>query len=78
MLVVGSVLEGGGAAEAGIAAGDHIVAIDGVPVSTMDFGGAMQRIRGPVGTTVVLTIRHNHQDRNVTVARRLVQAPDRP
>jgi len=78
VLLVGSVLPGGGAADAGIVAGDQILAIDGVSVGTMDFQGAMQRIRGPVGTTVVLMVKHEAKDQTVPVTRRLVQAPASP
>jgi hypothetical protein len=79
VLVVGQVLEGGGAVAAGIVAGDEILAIDGTPVGNMDFNGAMQRIRGPAGTTVVLRLkRANRNEENVTVTRRKVQAPAPP
>lgn len=78
VLVVGKVLEGGGAAAAGILVGDEILAIDGVSVGTMDFNAAMQRIRGPVGTTVIVAVRRDRRDRDVTVTRRLVQAPATP
>jgi hypothetical protein len=58
-LVVGQVIPGGGAAEAGLAAGDGIVRIDGVPVVEMGFGGAINRIRGPENSRVVLSIRRS-------------------
>ena len=57
VLVVGRVLPKSGAEEAGIKAGDRIVRIDGQPVGDLDFNGVVQLIRGPVGTTVRLTIR---------------------
>lgn len=56
-LVLGRVMEGGGAAEAGLAVGDGIVRIDGVPVVELGFGGSINRIRGPENSRVVLSIR---------------------
>lgn len=81
VLVVGQVIDGGGAAEAGIVPGDAILAIDATSVTTMDFNGAMQRIRGPAGTTVVLRVKSSRGEpgeRDVVVTRRLVRAPAPP
>lgn len=56
-LLIGQVLPGGGAAEAGLAEGDAVLAIDGTLVTELGFDGAIGRIRGPEGSTVTLTIR---------------------
>jgi C-terminal processing protease CtpA/Prc len=56
-LVIGRVLEGGGAAEVGLAVGDAVLAVDGVPVQTLGFQGSIEWIRGPEGSTVRLTVR---------------------
>ncbi|TKC94149.1 carboxypeptidase regulatory-like domain-containing protein [Polyangium fumosum] len=56
-LVIGQVLPGGGAANAGLGPGDAIVAIDGAPVLDLGFEGAVQRIRGPEGSLVRLSVR---------------------
>lgn len=56
-LIIGQVIQGGGAAEAGLAAGDAIVAIDGKTVTELGFDDAVQRIRGPVGSRVTLAVR---------------------
>ncbi|MBW2455464.1 MAG: carboxypeptidase regulatory-like domain-containing protein [Deltaproteobacteria bacterium] len=56
-LVIGRVIEGGGAAAAGLVEGDVILAVEGVSVVELGFGGSINRIRGPEGSTVVLTIR---------------------
>jgi len=45
------------AARAGIREGDIIVKVDGVPTEELGFDTTAQRIRGPVGTEVTLTIR---------------------
>ncbi|MBK8256579.1 MAG: carboxypeptidase regulatory-like domain-containing protein [Polyangiaceae bacterium] len=57
LLLIGQILPGGGAAEVGLAPGDGVLAIDGVPVTDLGFEGAIDRIRGPEGSTVLLTIR---------------------
>lgn len=56
-LVMGQVIPGGGAAEAGLQPGDAIVSIDGTNVVEMGFPTAVQRIRGPEGSRVLLGIR---------------------
>ncbi len=45
-----------GAAAAGIVAGDVITAVDGMSVATIGLDGAISRIRGTAGTTVVITL----------------------
>jgi carboxypeptidase family protein/PDZ domain-containing protein len=55
-LRVASVLPDGGAAEAGLQAGDEIVEIDGVPASRLALDEAVPMLRGPEGTTVTLAI----------------------
>ncbi|PTL78631.1 S41 family peptidase [Vitiosangium sp. GDMCC 1.1324] len=44
------------AARAGIRAGDELVAIDGESTQGMDLGDVLQRMRGPAGKRVLLTI----------------------
>jgi protocatechuate 3,4-dioxygenase beta subunit len=56
-LVIGEVMEGGGAREAGLVADDAIVAIERQPVTEVGFEGSVQRIRGPEGSSVLLTVR---------------------
>lgn len=56
VMVIGRVLEGGGAAEVGLRAGDAVMAVEGVPVRTLGFEGTIQRIRGPEGSVVHLTV----------------------
>lgn len=57
VLVVQRALPGGGAEKAGLAAGDAILSIDGAPVGQLGMEGAIQAIRGPVGTSVRLDVR---------------------
>jgi hypothetical protein len=56
-LVITELIPGGGAARAGLVVDDTIVAVDGVAVSDLGFGPAIQGIRGPEGTTVSITLR---------------------
>ena len=56
-LRVMQVAPGGGAAEVGIAAGDDILLVDGRPVAEVGFKGAIDMIRGPEGSTVILGLR---------------------
>ncbi len=69
-LKVTGVVPGGGAEAAGIVAGDQIVAIDGVPVTTLGMDGAVSRIRGVVHTTVSVAIKRGEQTLPLVVERR--------
>jgi membrane-associated protease RseP (regulator of RpoE activity) len=72
-LVVTRVAPGGGAADAGLAPGDAILGVDGERVTDLGFTGAVDAIRGPEGTTVLLSIRRGERTFDVRVARRLVR-----
>ncbi|MFL5357846.1 carboxypeptidase regulatory-like domain-containing protein [Archangium sp.] len=56
-LVLGQVFPGGGADEAGLTTGDSIVRINGRPVVELGFTNAVQSIRGPEGSKLVLGVR---------------------
>ncbi|HEU5056328.1 MAG TPA: carboxypeptidase regulatory-like domain-containing protein, partial [Kofleriaceae bacterium] len=66
-LVVQKILPGGGAEKAGLTAGDAIVSVDGAPVIKLGMEGAIQAIRGPVGSTVALAVRKAGQGDPVTM-----------
>jgi carboxyl-terminal processing protease len=53
-----SVLEGTPGESAGLVVGDEILAVDGIPTSSMDSETTAMSIRGEAGTEVVLLIRH--------------------
>jgi hypothetical protein len=72
-VVVTAVAPRGGAAEAGLAPGDLIVRVDGRSVEELGFGGAVDAIRGPEGTTVLLTLRRGRTSLEVRVPRRIVR-----
>ncbi|WP_163989142.1 carboxypeptidase regulatory-like domain-containing protein [Pyxidicoccus caerfyrddinensis] len=74
-LVMGQIIPGGGAHEAGLQPGDSIVSIDGTKVVEMDFASAVQAIRGPEGSRVLLGIRRAGRSdvEDVWVVRRKIQ-----
>jgi len=73
-LTVVSPIEGTPAAEAGIRAGDVIVAIDGEATDDMTLMDAVKRLRGPKGSTVTVTIfREGWQEgREITLERDVI------
>lgn len=56
-IIVVSPVDGSPAARAGILAGDIILSVDGMPVGADDLDDTAGRMRGPVGTRVVLGLR---------------------
>jgi len=56
-MVIMNVSLGGGAAEAGLVAGDIILSIDGQGVEPLGFVGSIQLIRGPEDTIVTLVVK---------------------
>jgi carboxyl-terminal processing protease len=62
--------------KAGLMAGDHITAVDGMATEGLLVDKAVERIRGPRGTPVVLTIsREGGEPRDVTVVRGRIEIP---
>ncbi|HEY1878036.1 MAG TPA: S41 family peptidase [Rhizomicrobium sp.] len=70
-LKVVSPKDGTPAAKAGIRTDDRISAIDGVPVEGTEFIEAIDRMRGPVGSSVTLTIQREGEKKpfNVSLVR---------
>jgi hypothetical protein len=66
------IVPGSGAFDAGIEFGDHIVAIDGVPVTQLGVDRAFASLRGQAGTTVAVTLRRDQRDIQLVVERRLL------
>jgi len=73
-VMVEDVVHTGPAAAAGLLAGDRILAVDGVPFSDPDTDLVRERLRGPVGTTVNLTVLRGNT-RNVALERDLIIMP---
>ena len=76
-LTVTSPMIGTPAYEAGILAGDQIVAIDGETTEGMDYEEARRRMRGEPGDPVTLAIVHPGQTaaRDVTIVRAIIKIP---
>jgi carboxyl-terminal processing protease len=78
-IVILSVIVGSPAESAGLQAHDSIYAIDGIPVSTNEGISAVERIRGPRGSTVLLeVVTPNEGARQIRVTRERVLAADVP
>ena len=61
-LVIVAPLAGSPAAKAGLRTGDLVLATDGVPLDGLTVDGARERIRGPKGTIVTLSIQRGSDD----------------
>ena len=73
-LLVISPIEGTPGEQSGIKSGDQIVGIDGQPTKDMPLDGAVSKIRGPEGTTVVLSIkRGNEEPKDYSLVRSNIQ-----
>jgi carboxyl-terminal processing protease len=57
------------ALEAGILPGDAIIGINGENVSALPLRDVSGRLKGPIGTTVKLTVRRSKDEQNLTVRR---------
>jgi len=66
-LTVVSPIEGTPAYEAGLKAGDTILKIDGEPARDISIMDAVDKIRGPKGSEVELTVLHEDENKPVTI-----------
>lgn len=67
-LIIRRIVEGGGAARAGLQPGDLVLAVDGTPVTTLGFGGTIDHIRGVEGTTVILSVQRRGAEAPTDIA----------
>ncbi|MGB3536299.1 MAG: carboxyl-terminal processing protease CtpA [Microcoleaceae cyanobacterium] len=58
-LTVIAPIDGSPASDAGIVPRDRIVKIDGVPTDQLTLDEAAEQMRGPAGSTVILTVQHS-------------------
>lgn len=72
LLLVG-VLKGGPAWESKLAVGDRITHVDGTSVKGLDLDAAANRLQGPEGSSVTITVLRGQESRNLTLARRPVE-----
>ncbi|PQO41851.1 hypothetical protein C5Y96_00315 [Blastopirellula marina] len=66
-MVIITPLAGAPAYEAGIQAGDIVLAIDGVDLNGEDFDKSLERLHGETGTPVTLTVKHIGQEDPVDI-----------
>ena len=76
ILTVVTPLRGSPAEKAGLLPGDEILAADGVSLAGLGFLEAVEKVRGPKGSTVKLTIRRNGTEFTVSVMRDVVTVPE--
>jgi carboxyl-terminal processing protease len=69
--------EGGPAEEAGLLAGDVILAVDGISIVELDMDAALMLVRGPAESEVTLTIKREGEAEpfDVVVTRRRIEVP---
>ncbi len=70
-------LPGSPAEEVGLQPNDHVLAVDGVPTRGKSLEEVVREVRGPAGTTVVLTIEREGETgtRDVAIVRRTIVVP---
>ncbi|MEB3339880.1 carboxyl-terminal processing protease CtpA [Okeania sp.] len=74
-VIVISPLEGSPAETAGIQAGDRVIKIDGHPTTEFSLDEAANRMRGTIGSSVVLTIlkKSRNQPQDITIIREQIE-----
>lgn len=74
-IIVVAPLEGSPAQKAGIRAGDAIVKVDGASTFGWTLGQAIEKIRGPKGTKVLLSVAHKDETdlKDISVSRDTIQ-----
>ena len=68
-VVVSAPIDGSPADEAGVKTGDVIVAVDGEAVEGEDVSRIAEKVRGPEGSTVELTVRRGEDERSFKLKR---------
>src|SRR5262249_31568702 len=64
------VLDGGPAMAAGLHLGDVLVRIDGLDVQGLSMTDCVQRLRGPEGSRVLVTVRREHEGIDLMITRK--------
>lgn len=72
LLLVG-ILKGGPAWDAKLLSGDRITHVDGQSVAGLDLDAAANRLQGPEGSSVTITVLREGVSRNLTLTRRPVE-----
>jgi len=75
-VLVVSPLAGSPALKAGVQPGDRITHVDGVSILELDLQKGVEKIRGPIGSTVTLTIERNGSTIEIKVVRAKITLPE--
>jgi len=76
LLTVTRVIRGSPAIAAGLAEGDVLTAVDGTSTSGMTLQDVVAKVRGPKGSTVVLSIERGGAPQDISVVRDVIQRED--
>ncbi|HVW67283.1 MAG TPA: S41 family peptidase [Candidatus Peribacteraceae bacterium] len=76
ILTIVAPISGSPAEKANLQPGDQILAVDGTDITNIGFLQAVNKIRGPKGTTITLHIRRNGSEFDVKVTRDTIQLPE--
>ena len=71
-MVIVSPLDGSPAEEAGLRAGDQILAIDGTPTTGESVSSLVFTVRGEAGTDVTLTVERGDDELDITITRAVI------
>lgn len=74
-VVVAAPIEGSPAEQEGVRTGDVIVAVNGEGVREQEISKIAERVRGPEGTEVEITILRNEEEKDFTLERAEIQSP---
>ena len=74
-VVVAAPIEGSPAEEAGISSDDVLLAVDGKSVRGDDVSEVVEKVKGPEGTSVELTVRHEGEKRKYDLQRAEISSP---
>jgi carboxyl-terminal processing protease len=71
-MVIVAPLDGSPAEDAGLRAGDQVLAIDGASTVGESVSSLVYRVRGEAGTDVTLTVRRDGEELDITITRALI------
>ncbi|CAN5297272.1 S41 family peptidase [soil metagenome] len=74
-VVVAAPIDGSPAEEAGISSEDVLLAVDGKSVMGDDVSEVVEKVKGPEGTSVELTVRHEGEKREYDLQRAEISSP---
>lgn len=74
-IVVSSPIEGSPAEQAGLESGDVLVAVNGNDITEKNVSEVAERVRGPEGSEVSITVRRDGEERDFTLQRSEIDSP---